>query len=171
MGDGGWLAGCEGAVGGKMLPGPRFGGGSEGNFGLRELSARTFSSGVNACPQEMEAMAPNIRDAFPPADGCNQRVHLRPLLEWDPRGAHRVWRPRQAAYELDDDPAAFFKTLNMYLWKERDFLTVVGLRSRASNFDLRLYFVLRAVGLLKPHLPDISGYGYRDALDWVQRYW
>ena len=56
---------------------------------------------------------------------------------------------------------AFYKTPHGYLLRAKDSRATVGLVLQAPNFGPRLYFVYRAfggaVGVLTPHIDDISG--------------
>ena len=55
--------------------------------------------------------SPGIRKTCMRAAGFRRNVLLRDSAEWDPRGAHRIWKSQAPAHGLNDAPPASRKTL------------------------------------------------------------
>ena len=65
--------------------------------------------------QKWKLRSLDIENAFLQADGFDCEVFLRALDEWNPGGAHRIWKLNAPAYGLNDAPAAFHRSLKRHL--------------------------------------------------------
>ena len=52
---------------------------------------------------------PDIKNAFPQADGFDREVYRRAPREWNPRDTRRVWKPGTPAHGLQDAPAVCYQ--------------------------------------------------------------
>ena len=116
----------------------------------------------------------DIKNAFLQADPFPREVYLQAPREWCPGNPCRVWRLNAPAYELNDAPVEFHKTLKRYLVKSNESLKLVGLRFETSTLDPRLYAILNnekvAAGVFSTHIDDILGCGAPGVLERTRHY-
>ena len=85
-------------------------------------------------------------NAFSQAGGSGRDAFLRAPIEWDPDGAHRIWKLRALADGLRDAPAAFRRILIRYLLSSENSPARAGLEFQAPSSGPRLYFISRKGG-------------------------
>ena len=97
-----------------------------------------------------------IKNALSQAHGFERDVSLHAPLEWGPPCLKRAWEIKAPAYELNDAPAAFRRSLKRHILNSDLSVKNVGLRREASAFDPCIFFVFGTKSEQWVHSPLIS---------------
>ena len=95
--------------------------------------------------------------------GSSRVVFLRAPIEWNAKGARRIWKLRAPGNGINDAPAAPNGSLRKFLVTSEVSPAKVGLKFVASTCDPCLYFPFRAsgcaVGAFATRIDDVPGSG------------
>ena len=118
--------------------------------------------------------SPDIKNAFPDADGFTRDVFLHAPPEWEPSKACRFWKINAPAYGLNDAPVAFRQSPQKHLVSSELSLTKVGMENKVLPFGPCMYSVFRegggAIGASTANTDGISGCGGPGVLGETQTY-